>query len=246
MRPQQVRLLPYQVADGAWQMAADQVLLENAAEGQAALRFYGWPTATISLGYFQPEAECRAYPGLANLPLVRRPSGGAALIHDQEVTYTLALPPPLSGAPQGKAEPWPQRMHALIARALATFGVKTHLCEQESKKGPVLCFLHQTPGDLLAGSHKVAGSAQRKLRGAIMQHGGILLAQSPATPELPGIREVAGVAITPQHLIEAVAGEAARSLGWELAPREWTAAEKERIDELVRSRYSADSWNRKR
>ncbi len=115
--PTRVRLLPYQVADGAWQMAADEVLLENAAGGQAGLRCYGWPEATLSLGYFQSAAECQAYPGLSGRPMVRRASGGETLVHDREVTYALGLP---AGPPwQKRGQSWPHRMHELIARGSA-------------------------------------------------------------------------------------------------------------------------------
>lgn len=221
-------------------MAADEVLLEKAPAGQAALRFYGWTEATISLGYFQSAAECQAYPGLDDRPLVRRASGGETLVHDREVTYALAIP-----SSPGR-ESWPQRIHLGIAQALKTFGIRAHLCERECKKGRVLCFLHHTPGDLLIDQHKVTGSAQRKSRGAMMQHGGILLAQSPFTPELPGIREITGVTVTPEQLMTALQAELSRSLGWELVPGDWTDSEKRRIQELVASRYATDEWNRKR
>lgn len=244
MMQQQVRLLPYQIAEGRWQMAADELMLENAVRGQAALRFYGWSEPTISLGYFQSAAECQAYPGLADRPLVRRATGGETLVHDREVTYALALP---EGPPwQRRCECWPQRMHTLIASALTTFGVDLHLCGQESKKGRVLCFLHQTPADLMIGRHKVTGSAQRKMRGAILQHGGILLEQSPHTPELPGIRELSGVTVTPEQLMTALRAELTRALGWQLVPQEWTDGERERIEELIASRYGSDAWTHKR
>jgi lipoate-protein ligase A len=244
MAAQQVRLLPYQVVAGAWQMAADELMLEQAATGWAALRFYGWPEATLSLGYFQSAAECQAYPGLGDRPMVRRATGGETLVHDREVTYALALP---AGPPwQKRGESWPHRMHTLIARALATFGVEAHLCEQESKNGRVLCFLHQTPGDLLIGPHKVTGSAQRKMRGAMLQHGGILLEQSPTTPELPGIHELSGVNVTAEQLMSALLAELRRALGWAFVPEQWTDADKQRIGELIASRYGTEEWNRKR
>ena len=223
-------------------MAADEVILEAAAAGIASLRFYAWPRANLSIGYFQNAAMAQAHPGLADLPLVRRASGGAALVHHREVTYALGLP---AGAPwQVPGEPWPRRMHTLVSLALRTFGIQARLCSsaEESKHGDVLCFLHLTPDDLLLGEHKVVGSAQRKQRGALLQHGGILLAQSPATPELPGIRELTGVNLTP----DAVSTVVQASLGWTIKPAEWTPAEQQRIAELVRTRYADPTWNHKR
>src|SRR4051812_16012691 len=86
------RLLPFVTADGPWQMAADEVMLEAAVAGTASFRTYGWTAVTLSLGYFQPAAVRLADPLLASLPFVRRASGGATLVHDREVTYALALP----------------------------------------------------------------------------------------------------------------------------------------------------------
>ncbi len=154
-----MRLLPFHIADGAWQMAADEVMLEAAVAGIASLRFYGWPRANLSIGYFQNAAMAQAHPGLADLPLVRRASGGAALVHHLEVTYALGLP---AGSPwQVRGEPWPRRMHTMVAIALRTFGIQARLCSSadERKHGAVLCFLHLTPDDLLLGEHKVVGSA---------------------------------------------------------------------------------------
>src|SRR5712691_9259535 len=90
------RLLPFTTAAGPWHMAADEVLLETAAAGVASLRFYTWSPPTLSLGYFQPAASRLADPLLADLPWVRRASGGEALVHDRELTYALALPTDLS------------------------------------------------------------------------------------------------------------------------------------------------------
>jgi lipoate-protein ligase A len=242
------RLLPWRVADGPWQMAADEAMLETAAAQElASLRFYGWTQATISLGYFQPHASRLADPRLAPLPWVRRPTGGATLVHHHEVTYALALP---AGPPwQSRDRPWLKRMHQIIAGAFAGLGVALRLCgdEEEMKLGDGLCFLHQTPGDLLCASAKVVGSAQRKQRGALLQHGGILLAQSMHTPALPGMHERAGLPLgSESRVVEAVCDAFAWETGWELREVDWSAEERRRIGELIGSRYAAASWNEKR
>ncbi len=227
-------------------MAADEILLETAAAGSASLRLYCWSEPTLSLGYFQAEAACRASGGLGELAWVRRPSGGAALVHHHEVTYALALP---AGMPwQKHGESWLRRMHDILTDALAHLGVKVRMCgeDEERKLDEVLCFLHHTPGDLLIGEVKVVGSAQRKQRGALLQHGSILLAPSPFTPNLPGIRELTGLAISPERLSAAVSEHFTRITGWKLQPEDWNAAERERIEERVSVKYSQPSWNRKR
>src|SRR4051812_49790187 len=100
-------------------MAADEAMLEAAAAGAASLRFYAWEPATLSLGYFQPEAVRHTDARLAALPFVRRPSGGATLVHDHELTYALALPPGPPWQPPGSpAAAWLGRMHAVLATAL--------------------------------------------------------------------------------------------------------------------------------
>src|SRR4051812_36941289 len=80
-------------AEGAWNMAVDEALGEAAAETKiATLRFYGWSRPTLSLGYFQKHDERVAHVGSAGCELVRRASGGGAIVHDRELTYSLALP----------------------------------------------------------------------------------------------------------------------------------------------------------
>ncbi len=246
MQPPHCRLLPFHVADGAWNMAADEVLLEAAVAGIASLRFYGWSQPTLSLGYFQPEAVRRAYPRLEELAWVRRPSGGAALVHHLEVTYALALP---AGAPwQKHGQSWLRRMHAILTDAFADRGVTVRACgdDEEKKLGDVLCFLHHTPGDLLLGEVKVAGSAQRKQRGALLQHGGILLAASPFALALPGIRELTGLTISPESLCAAVAEHFTRRTAWMLQPDDWTPDQRRRIEELIAGKYTQPAWNGKR
>lgn len=227
-------------------MATDETLLQAATSGIASFRLYGWSQPTLSLGYFQPSADSRAYPCLSELAWVRRPSGGAALVHDLEVTYALALP---AGAPwQKSGEPWLRCMHAILAETLASFGVTARPCgdREEKKLGANLCFLHHTPGDLLIDGSKIVGSAQRKQRGALMQHGSILLAASPWTPHLPGIRELAGVILSGESLNAAVVEQLAKQTRWQLTPSEWTPSELERIDELSAGKYSQPAWNCKR
>jgi lipoate-protein ligase A len=238
--------LPFHIAEGAWNMAADETLLETAAAGVASLRLYGWSRPTLSLGYFQSSDTCRAYPHLGELAWVRRLSGGAALVHHLEVTYALGLP---AGTPwQKRGESWLRRMHDILQDALASLGATAHVCgdNEEKKLGEVLCFLHHTPGDLLIGDAKVAGSAQRRQRGALMQHGSILLAASPFTPALPGLRERTGLPISPESLCAAATEHFARRTGWNLVLSEWEPAEQQRIEELAAGKYAQPAWNRKR
>jgi lipoate-protein ligase A len=241
------RLLPTIVGSGPWHMAADEVMLESAASGTASLRFYRWTEPTLSLGYFQSQSVRFTDPNLAKLPFVRRSTGGGALVHDRELTYALALP---SGLPwQKHAASWLVRMHGVLAVALARLGleVQTVVSGDARKLGEVLCFLDQTAGDLLANGHKVAGSAQRRHKTALLQHGGILLAQSEYSPSLPGLRELAGFpescwAGVENAVLTALADEA----GWRFAEGNWSAAEMARLEDLIELKYGSTSWNAKR
>src|SRR5262245_16141848 len=240
-----VRLLPSAAADGATNMAADEVLLNSAQAGNASLRFYTWREPTLSLGYFQPVAERLADPLLAERPFVRRQSGGGAILHDRELTYCLALP---AGAPWQSTESWLCRFHLAAAAALASFAVTGRLvaCGEEQGLDSFLCFQHQTPGDVLVGAGKVVGSAQRRYRGALMQHGSILLHQSTHTPALPAVAELGQVHIATPALEAAILRQLRHLTGWQFEPDDWTSAERKETERLRIEKYGTNAWNRRR
>ena len=240
-----VRWLPYEVADGPHNMAADDVLLQSAVDHQiASLRFYGWSAATLSLGYFESAATHRSDSRLTNLPWVRRPTGGGTLVHDQEVTYALALHPHSLGQVRDQ---WISRMHSIIYAALFGLGVKGLGVVMDMRpSGAGLCFEQHTHGDVLCRGSKIVGSAQRKHRRALLQHGGILLAQSPSTPALPGLRELASVTLTAPQVEQAVADEFMKATRWTLTRCDWTTDERRRIELFAQEKYSASAWNNKR
>jgi lipoyl(octanoyl) transferase len=241
-----IRLLPYADADGAANMAADEALVRSAAAGIAALRFYGWTAATLSLGYFQPCAVRLTDSRLASLPWVRRPSGGAALVHHHELTYAIALP---VGSPWQTGESWMPRMHRIITAALADLGLNRDIQAvrgEPIKHGDVFCFQQFTAGDLLSAGKKVVGSAQRKYRQALMQHGSILLRQSEYTPELPGLRESTGVMPSATDVQAAIVRAFAQDTGWKIEAEDWTVQEGAWIKELVLDRYATTDWNLRR
>ncbi len=243
-----MRLLPFALAGGARNMATDEALLHSAMRGTPSLRFYGWSEPTVSLGYFQPEALRRHNLRLAPLLYVRRPSGGATLVHHHEVTYALALPPgePWQAGLSGQG--WLKRVHEILAAALGDLGVaaRAHVPSPADEFPGALCFRHFAGGDLLIGAAKVVGSAQRRHRGALLQHGAILLAQSPFTPELPGILELTGRRLTTEEVCTAVRRRFESETGWELRDRDFTAEERRAIAELEVGKYGTDAWNRKR
>ena len=245
-----LRTLPFASLSGAGNMAADEAMLLSAAEhGRASSRTYSWAEPTLTLGYFQ-EARVRSDdPLIADLAWVRRSTGGATIVHDPatELTYSLALP---AGAEwQAKGVSWICRMHEFLRETLETvWGVESKLvvCGAEQKLGPILCFRHQTPGDLLVGGHKIAGSAQRKHKGALLQHGSILLRQSPFAPNLPGLLELTQKAIAPHELAIALARRIAVETGWHLHPGPWTDNELTSAKRIEIEKYGSAAWNEKR
>lgn len=223
-------------------MAADEALLTTAADaGIASLRFYTWAEPTLSLGYFQPAGVRDTLPPL---PWVRRATGGAALVHDRELTYAVALPAGRAWQPAG--ESWLCRVHHWVQEVLADLGaaVEPVVCGRERKLGDVLCFEHQTAGDLVSGGAKVVGSAQRKLRGALLQHGGILLHRSAFAPSLPGLFELTGRDIRPEELAARLTAKFATAFA--VTPGDWTADEVALCESLAVEKYGAPAWNEKR
>jgi|SRR5581483_1118491 len=241
-----IRLLPMAAADGATNMAADEVLLEAADRGLASLRFYTWTQPTLSLGYFQPAAGRESVANLGSLAWVRRSTGGAGIVHHRELTYSFALP---SGPQWKSAESWICRFHRLLQDVLTDHGITARVvtCEEERKLGEVLCFLHQTPGDLVIDGSKVAGSAQRKMRGALLQHGSLLSRRSEFAPVLPGMCDLAGRELfTPPELAGLLTARFAADTGATVEPGEWSAEELARIPAIRDEKYANPRWNDRR
>lgn len=223
-------------------MAADETLLATAQRGQASLRFYRWTEPTVSLGYFEPSLS-REEKGLAHLAFVRRPSGGGTLVHHHELTYCLAVP---LSEPWTSQEKWMPRMHRLIVAALEELRVKgLELVESEARLGSY-CFQHFTPGDVLCKGKKIVGSAQRKQRGCLMQHGGILLARSEHTPDLPGIFELANLKLDAEDVASAIVQQFEADTGWNRNPTYWDAQEQADMHWFIENRYANPAWNEKR
>jgi lipoate-protein ligase A len=185
------QIIDPQANSGAWNMAVDEILLQSAIDHDlATLRWYRWREPTVSLGYFQKQEDLRGDDRLSQLPRVRRLSGGGTLVHDIELTYSLALP-----ASQRLVER-PMDLyriaHQSFIDAFRLRGVVLTLRGTTTRHAnePVLCFAREDEHDLVLDGHKVLGSAQRRRRGAILQHGGLLLKASAVTPELLGIADL--------------------------------------------------------
>jgi len=163
---------------GASNMSADAALLEEAARtGRAFLRLYRWDPPCLSFGRNEPaltrydrvEIERRG------MDVVRRPTGGRAVWHQHEVTYAVAAP---AGALGSLAESY-CAIHERLARALTALGARATLAPRRREvaldQGAGACFSSAAGGEVLVDGKKVIGSAQVRERGALLQHGSILL-----------------------------------------------------------------------
>jgi lipoate-protein ligase A len=243
------RLLCDPPRPGAWNMAVDEMLLEWSAEqGGCCWRFYRWEQPTLSLGYFQRYEHRQQHPPSRHCPAVRRLTGGGAIVHDAELTYSLVIP---SGhrlaAQRGLLY---EAVHASLIEALAEAGIAAALCRPAGRGAPTgepfLCFQRRAPGDVLLGQAKVAGSAQRRRRGAVLQHGSVLLRRSAAAPELATLEELSGRAFTAEGLAAIWLPKVSDRLGLVTRPQPLSPQEQQRAAVLLKTRYSQRRWTEKR
>jgi lipoate-protein ligase A len=247
-----VRLITDPPAPGAWNMAVDEALLESAAErGIATLRLYRWSEPTLSLGYFQRAADREQHSASRACPLVRRASGGGAIVHDRELTYSLAIPQ-LDVRARAATELY-EAVHGILIDGLASFSLAAEAFrgagaadEQNSMAGPFLCFQRRAEGDIVLAGAKIVGSAQRRRRGAVLQHGSILLSQSPFAPELPGLKELGAPLLDEGAFAARWLELLCERLSWSLEPARLTAEESSRALELADGRFQVDSYSYRR
>lgn len=174
------RLLIDGAADGAWNMAVDEAILEGYAAGAApaspTLRLYSWNPATLSLGKGQPAPgdRARAYLRRFGLGLVRRPTGGQAVLHDVERTYAVIGRLGARPFPRGVNEVY-REIAAALQEGLRLLGlsVETRARSPVARpRGPV-CFATAASFEPTVDGKKLVGSAQLRRRGAFLQHGSI-------------------------------------------------------------------------
>jgi lipoate-protein ligase A len=261
---------------GSWNMALDEALAQACIDGGApVVRFYQWQEPTLSLGYFQRYEDRFDHVDSAQCAVVRRTTGGGAILHDQELTYSCIVPRshPLSR----RAGDLYRAVHTSIIDVLAEFGLKAQFfsgnegiaisalastahmlgCGTAAEKDnrassarstevPFLCFQRRTAGDVLLGEWKIAGSAQRRLRRAVLQHGSILLSRSPFAPELPGICDLASIALDAAEFARRLRAALSSRLGWECSFQPPGANIQQLASEIEAAKFATDGWLRAR
>jgi lipoate-protein ligase A len=236
-------------ARGSWNIAVDEALLESAGEGVTTLRLYQWSEPTLSLGYFQAVAERYGHAASRNCPLVRRASGGGAIVHDRELTYCLAVP--IAERFGSKANGLYDAVHRALIKTLAEIDVRCHWHLPQAttaSAGPpaFLCFQRRAPGDVTCGDAKIVGSAQRRQRGGLMQHGSILLSQSVCALELPGIEQITAIRVDADDLAHRLSQRLADSLQLRWQSADLTDQETSRAAGYEIERFAAPEWTNRR
>ena len=180
------RLLLDAAAPGPWNMGVDEALLATAAAGGGAtLRLYGWDGPWLSLGYGQPDARalleaCAA----AGVGVVHRATGGRAVLHGGDLTYALAAPEAL--LPPGLEATY-RLISGALASALGQLGVDVTAGPKGAPAGPsdgFDCFTEPGLDALCAAGRKLVGSAQRRRKGGVLQHGSIRRVPDPEPARL--------------------------------------------------------------
>ncbi|MBN1661621.1 MAG: lipoate--protein ligase family protein [Anaerolineae bacterium] len=170
------RLLVHTEADGATNMAIDEAILEAVVAGQSppTIRFYQWSPPCLSLGRSQPLtgvdlAACRAH----GVDVVRRPSGGRAILHTDELTYSVALPTSDPRAGDGVVDGYRRLSEGLLAglERLGAVSVQATGHRPGQASPSAICFETPSQYEITLGGRKLVGSAQWRARGGVLQHG---------------------------------------------------------------------------
>lgn len=252
-------------ADGAWNMALDEAILAGyLAEGGVrppTLRLYGWAPPTLSLGRSQEAASScdRRFLHESGIGLVRRPTGGRAVLHDAERTYSVIGNlgrPPFEGGVLAVY----RRIASALEAGLRGLGVEARAGDavargpspRDPAAGPA-CFDAPSAHELLAGGRKVVGSAQLRRAGAFLQHGSILLdSDAERLACAVGARSVGdrftdlarllGRQVRPEEVDRALVDAWSERFGARLQRGEPSAAEKQLAARLRCWKYDSAAW----
>ncbi len=263
------RLIISPPARGPWNMAVDEALLEATIDGRSlpCLRLYSWEPACLSLGYAQPSKDI----DLTRLASrgwewVRRPTGGRAILHTDELTYSVVAPlsePRLAGS---VLESY-QRLSVALLSALHCLGLpaEAHPIHpaQSNQPAAAVCFEVPSNYEVVVAGKKLVGSAQARRKNGVLQHGTLPLSGDltrithvMAYPDEIQRKEAAVRLCQHATTVEAVLGH---SISWEVAAHAFITAfeqeldlefvqlpltdlEQERCEELVLKKYAHPTW----
>jgi lipoate-protein ligase A len=236
-------------------MARDVAVLEGVSTAQVppTLRLYGWNPPCLTLGRHQGVETvdfdfCRT----EGIDVVRRPTGGRALLHHLELTYAVIAPLGAGPLPRALQDAYRLICGALV-RAMRAVGVDAALTDGEvnvllpSPRSAVPCFEAPAGGEVVVGGRKLIGSAMRAHAGTILQHGAILLEwdgrlQAGAMgldddgglrPHITTLAEQVGKPVDRADLERSITRAFAEELGIELEPGKFSGRERVRVEQLA-------------
>lgn len=267
--PIEARLIFDAPQAGELNMGVDQALLDQCRE-TPVLRFYRWSRPTVSLGYFQPHQDRQQHVSSQACPWLRRSTGGGAIIHDRELTYSLIVPASL--VPRRSADLY-DLVHNAFCNWLRSVGLQTYLFDDSLLQPSAyvnpktfLCFQRRADGDVVAwdgdpeiqkppfevAGNKLLGSAQRKQKNALLQHGSLLIKRSDAAPELPGLMDLPNYNGPTKYreaelaIQETLTDQVSQSLDWNWTESCVTEIERDRAAYWVEQRFQNLGWNNSR
>lgn len=262
----------------SFNMALDEALLDWHSEGKIppTIRFYGWDPATLSIGYFQKvEKEINLDAVKEHgLGFVRRPTGGRGVLHEHELTYSVIVSEDYPDMPKTVTEAY-RVISEGILRGFQLLGLDAYFAvpktaeEKEALKSPrsAVCFDAPSWYELVVEGRKVAGSAQTRQKGVILQHGSILLdldedklfslfkypsdrvkerMQKAFKDKAVAINEISSRKIVIDEAKEAFLKGFEEGLNIELIPYTLSDSEINDVNQLAKTRYESDEWNFKR
>lgn len=271
----QWRILNTGIADAATNMAVDEAILLAHADGRvpATLRFYGWQPAAVSLGYFQRAADeiDRAACREQGIDIVRRLTGGRAVLHDAELTYSIIAGEGYPGIPATITASYRYFSEGLLA-GLARLGITAGMNMPRAAYGQVkrqpntsaACFDAPSHYEITVEGRKLIGSAQVRKQGVILQHGSLLLRFCPQrlaallrspTPQAQerlaqmlaaraiGLEEVLGRNIEYEEICHTMLQGFDEVLHCGLSYGRLTVDEQTAAKDLAAEKYSQDHWN---
>lgn len=263
------RVIEHKPAQGAWNMAVDEAILESVYQGisRPTLRLYAWEPACLSLGLAQPFSEVDTHALTANgWDLVRRPTGGRAILHTDELTYAVIAPETEPRVRGGVLESYLRLSHALL-ESLKLLGLNPEANEKDTdnqRKTPnPVCFEVPSNYEITVKGLKLIGSAQARRKEGILQHGAIPLG-GDLTRIITALKfedEAAQTKAKERLLAHAttIERELRRRPSWDevssalqkaftttlnldLEPGELTQKETQRAQELMQEKYAHPSW----
>jgi len=258
-----IRLVSQGPEHAFFNMALDEAIAEavRAKLSPPTLRFYRWDRPSISIGYFQKASDVDLdYCRKKGYPLVRRLTGGRAILHDEELTYSISS---FAGSALFKdrlLETYRVISNALL-RGLKLNGIDARISFQKKRSGHhknPSCFKSMSYGEITVNGKKIIGSAQKRYKNGFLQHGSLLLDYKADElcntlmeigpddlTRIGSIRECAS-GITPDRLSRSLKEAFEKELNVKLISDIPSKAELKAADKLVKTKYSADEWNLRR